>query len=83
MKRDLEMEMYDSLDNITLGIKALVAENRRMRAALLDAAAQFEFYYTQHKAKVPPDEAKATTNVQWAEKCRKAALHEEVTSPIT
>ena len=73
MTRDLEMEMHDSLDNVTRMVKRLVAENRQMRDALVKAAAQFDFYVEQHLAKVPPDEMKASTNIEWAEHCRKAA----------
>ena len=83
MKRDLEMEMYDSMDNILRSTKVVVAENKRMRAALLKAATQFEFYVKQHRDKTPPDEVKAATNLEWVEHCREAAQHGEVTSIIT
>ena len=69
--------------NITLDVRQLVNENARMRAALLKAAGQFNFYVEQHLAKVPPDEAKASTNIEWAEHCREAAKPEKATPIIT
>ena len=80
---DLEMDMYNSLEAITLGVRQLSVENARMRAALLKAATQFEFYVKQHRDKTPPDEVKAATNLEWVEHCREAAQHGEVTSIIT
>lgn len=72
-KRDLEMEMHDSLDNTLKLAARLTTENGRMRAALLDAAAQFDLYMMYHLGKVPPDEEKTTTNMKWAARCRDAA----------
>lgn len=72
MKPDLEMEMYDSLDNITKMSLQVIAENKLMRAALLDAALQFDLYAAHHRAKDPPDTEKVDTNFQWADRCRLA-----------
>lgn len=70
--RDLEMEMHDSLDNVTLAAGRMRDSNDRMRAALLAAAEQFERYADHHLAKQPSDLEKAEANVEWAARCREA-----------
>jgi hypothetical protein len=70
---DLEMELHDSLENVTLAVTRMRDENDRMRAALLAAAEQFARYAGYHIAKNPPDQEKAATNVEWAARCREAA----------
>jgi hypothetical protein len=70
---DLEMEMHDSLDNLTVAVMRLRAENDRMRAELLAAAEQFTRYADYHLAKKPRDHEKAAANDVWATRCREAA----------
>ena len=70
---DLEMEMHDSLENVTIAVGQLRAENDRMRAALLAAAEQFERYFDHHFNKEPPDREKASANMSWMRRCRDAA----------
>jgi len=47
---------------------------RRMQAALLDAADVFSRYADYHLAKEPPDREKAQRNVECAAVCREAAM---------
>jgi hypothetical protein len=51
----------------------MTAWERRMQAALLDAADQFARYAGYHLAKNPPDREKAATNTECAAMCREAA----------
>jgi hypothetical protein len=76
MSSGIEQKIHDNLNGTVDLVKQLINENARMRAALLKAAGQFNFYVEQHLAKVPPDEAKASTNIEWAEHCREAAKHD-------
>jgi hypothetical protein len=76
MSSGIEQKIHDNLNDTVDLVKQLINENARMRAALLKAAGQFNFYVEQHLAKVPPDEVKASTNIEWAEHCREAAKHD-------
>jgi len=51
----------------------MTAWERRMQAALLDAADVFSRYADHHLAKEPPDREKAQRNVECAAVCREAA----------
>jgi hypothetical protein len=72
-KRDLEMEMHDSLDKSIILARNLRAESDRMRATLREAAGQFHLYADYHLAKEPPDREKAAVNLHWAMVCQTAA----------
>jgi hypothetical protein len=75
VKRDLEMEIHDGLDNVILSAKRIRAENDEMRAALREAGNQFHLYADYHLAKQPPDREKAAVNINWAIRCHEAARH--------
>ena len=80
MKRDLEMEIHDGLDNVILSAKRIRAENDEMRAALREAGNQFHLYADYHLAKQPPDREKAAVNIHWAMRCHEAAMIRDATS---
>lgn len=77
MSARMEMEMYDSLERVTLGIKRMRTEGDLMRATLLAAANQFSQYAIHHLDKEPPDREKAETNEMWSARCRRAAGYVE------
>lgn len=47
-------------------------ENERLRAALTEAGATFDYYAKRHAEKVPPDVKKAESNAALAEMCAAA-----------
>ena len=58
VQRDAALKALEILQDRADSLTGLLAE----------AAAQFHFYEQQHLAKTPPDEAKAATNREWAER---------------
>jgi predicted MarR family transcription regulator len=80
MRRDIEMELHDGLDNAIMSAKRIRAENDRMRAALREAGNQFHLYADYHLAKQPPDREKAAVNIHWAMRCHAAARVPDITS---
>lgn len=59
---------------IEVGLEAgkISAQNERLKIALTKAMVQFKFYVNQHIAKNPPDSAKASTNMHFADMCEAA-----------